>query len=87
MAKIGPTTQEWDAEITAEERGRRIAWRAPEGPIDTDIAFEPLDDGRTRVVFRERMHDSVPAQAAVKVGFASSRAQDDLQRYKILLEG
>jgi hypothetical protein len=53
-------TSEWDAHITAEEPGRRIAWRAPEGPIDTEITFEALPDGGTRVLFREHMHDSRP---------------------------
>ncbi len=80
-------TSEWDAHITAEEPGRRIAWRAPEGPIDTEITFEALPDGGTRVLFREHMHDSPAAQAAAASGFGGRRAQNDLERYKEIVEG
>lgn len=86
VASAGPTTQEWDAHIVAEEPGRRLAWQAPDGPIDTEITFEPLPDGGTRVVFREQMHDSLPAQAAAASGYAGRRAQADLERYRALLE-
>lgn len=64
-----------------------MAWRAPDGPIDTDISFEDLGGGKTRVVFKEHMHDSVPAQLAAALGPAGSRAKDDLQRFKDLAEG
>ncbi len=80
-------TSEWDAHITAEEPGRRIAWRAPDGPIDTEITFEALPQGGTRVLFREHMHDSLPAQAAAVSGFGERRAQNDLERYKEIVEG
>jgi uncharacterized membrane protein len=85
VARTGPLTNEWDAHITAEEPGRRLAWQAPDGPIDTEITFEALPDGGTRVVFREHMHDSLPAQAAAASGYADRRAQADLERYRALL--
>ncbi len=86
VAKVGPKTVEWDAVIVAEDPGRRIAWQAPDGPIDTDITFEDLG-GRTRVRFREHMHDSLPAQAAAASGLGGARAEADLKRYKALVEG
>ncbi|HYF28676.1 MAG TPA: SRPBCC family protein [Baekduia sp.] len=86
IAKVGPVTREWDARIVAEEPGRRLAWEAPDGPIDTDITFEALGPARTRVVFRERMHDSLPAQAGAASGYGGRRAREDLERYKALLE-
>lgn len=79
-------TNEWDARITVEESGRRIAWQAPEGPIDTDIAFEPLPGGGTRVRFTEHMHDSIAALAAAASGYGGHRAQQDLERFKALVE-
>jgi uncharacterized membrane protein len=86
VAKVGPRTVEWDARIVAEEPGRRIAWEAPDGPIDTDIRFEELAPDRTRVTFRERMHDSLPAQLAAATPLADRRARDDLERYRELVE-
>lgn len=86
-AKAGPKSLEWTARIVAEEPGSRLAWEAPEGPIDTDITFEALGPDRTRVVFRERMHDSLPAEVTAALGAAGSRARDDLKRYKDLAEG
>lgn len=81
------STNEWDAHITVEEPGRRIAWQAPDGPIDTDIAFEALPGGGTRVRFTEHMHDSVAAQAAAASGYGGHRARQDLGRFKELVEG
>ena len=86
VATAGPATNEWDAHIVAEEPGRRLAWQAPEGPIDTDITFEALGPDATRVTFSEEMHDSLPAQAAAAVGLADRRARADLERYKELVE-
>lgn len=85
-AKVGPSKNEWDAVLVAEEPGRRIAWRAPEGPIDTDISFEELAPGRTRVTFRERMHDSLAAQVAASTPVAGRVARHDLEKYKELVE-
>lgn len=87
VAKGGPKTNEWDALITAEEPGRRLAWKAPDGPIDTEITFAALPEGGTRVVFTEHMHDSLPAQVAAASGYGGRRAQNDLARYKEIVEG
>ncbi len=87
VAKGAMKSNEWVAQITAEEPGRRLAWQAPEGPIDTEITFEALPDGGTRVRFREQMHDSLPAQAAAASGYGGRRAQNDLERYKEIVEG
>ncbi|MCW3041343.1 MAG: cyclase [Solirubrobacterales bacterium] len=87
VVKAGPRTVEWDAEILVEEPGRRLSWKAPDGPIDTDITFEATAEGGTCVVFNETMHDSLPAAFAALSGFGGSRAKDDLERYKQLVEG
>jgi uncharacterized membrane protein len=86
IVKLGLGEREWESRIVADDAGRRIAWVAPEGPIDTDIRFEPIADGETRVRFRERIHDSLALQAATALGVASRRARSDLQRYKALVE-
>ena len=86
VVKTGPRTSEWDAEIVAEEPGRRLAWRAPDGPIDTDIRFEELGPDRARVTFTEQMHDSIAVELAAKTPFADRRARQDLERYKEVVE-
>ena len=86
VVRVGPVTREWDAHVVADERGKRIAWVAPEGPIDTDIRFEPLGPDRTRVVFRERMHDSALATALAASGLGDRRARADLARFKEIVE-
>ncbi len=87
VVKVGPKGSEWDADIVVEEPGRRLAWKAPDGPIDTDIRFEPLPGGGTHVIFREHMHDSLVAQATAATPIANRQAAKDLQRYKDLVEG
>ena len=87
VVKTGPRTQEWDATVVAREPGRRIAWAAPDGPIDTEITFAPREGGGTHVVFREHMHDSLPAKLAAMSGLGASRARDDLERYRAVVEG
>ena len=86
VGKFGPATREWVSQIVADVPGERIAWVAPEGPIDTDIRFEPLGPERTRVIFRERMHDSALASALAATGLADRRARADLGRFKQLVE-
>jgi uncharacterized membrane protein len=86
VARSAGRTTEWDAVIVAEEPGHRLAWQAPDGPIDTEIIFAPADGEGTHVVFREQMHDSLPAQAAAATGYAGRRAQADLERFKELVE-
>lgn len=78
----GPVTKEWEAVIVAEEPGRRLAWEAPDGPIDTDVRFEALSPERTRVHFRERMHDSLVVEAVAATPFADRQARQDLERFR-----
>ena len=86
--RVGRTTTSWDARITHEEPGRRLAWVAPDGPIDTDITFEELDgSNRTLVRFSERMHHSRTAQLTAALGLGAFRARGDLLRFKALVEG
>jgi uncharacterized membrane protein len=84
--EIAGLTKEWTSRIGAEEPGRRLAWVAPDGPIDTDIRFEPITESTTRVRFTERMHDSTLAQLGAATGIADRRARADLGRYRERVE-
>jgi uncharacterized membrane protein len=45
-------TVEWDAEILADEPGKRIAWRSTSGDLDQagEVVFEPAPTGRGTMV-------------------------------------
>jgi len=45
-------TIEWDAEILADEPGKRIAWRSTSGDLDQagEVVFEPAPTGRGTMV-------------------------------------
>lgn len=82
---------EWDAETTAFERDRRIAWRATgDVGVSGEVRFEPLGGGRTRVDVDMEYH--VPGGA---LGGLAARVfenpekdvEDDLRRFKDLAEG
>lgn len=88
------TRFEWDAELTADEPGRRLAWRSV-GSADVDnsgeVEFAPAPGGRgTTVTVRLRY-----APPAGKLGAAAARLLGeepsqqiaaDLRRFKQLLE-
>jgi uncharacterized membrane protein len=88
------TRFEWDAELTADEPGRRLAWRSV-GSADVDnsgeVEFAPVPGGRgTTVTVRLRY-----APPAGKLGAAAARLLGeepsqqiaaDLRRFKQLLE-
>ena len=85
---------EWDAEITEDLDGRRIAWRAMEGSdVFTQgyVAFEPAPDGRgTEVrVSLEYQPPGGKAGAAMAKLFGeepSQQVDQDLRKFKRMLE-
>lgn len=85
---------EWDAEITADEPGVRIAWRAlPGGDIDTsgEVRFAPARGDRgtaLRVVleYRPPAGDLADRVARLTGGAAEQRIRDDLRRFKRVME-
>jgi uncharacterized membrane protein len=85
---------EWDAELTGDDRPRRISWRSlPHADIDNSgtVHFETTPDG-TGTEVRVSLHHDVPGGA---VGRAVARmlgeepeqqVRDDLRRFKQVLE-
>jgi uncharacterized membrane protein len=83
----------WDAEITALQPHRRIAWRSLPGSLvhnAGEVRFEEVTPDRTRI--HVRMAYSPPAgvvgQAVTTLFGADPRRQldEDLRRFKMLLE-
>lgn len=87
-AEIGPTDEEWEAEITEQTPNQVITWRSTTGtPNAGTVRFEPVDGGKTKV-FLEISYE--PRDAAEKVGDAlgvlERRVSGDLGRFKEFIE-
>lgn len=85
---------EWDAEITEDLEGRRIAWRSlPGSEVSTEgaVSFEPAPDGRGTEV-RASLSYQVPGGkvgAALAKLFGEEPGQqidEDLRKFKRMLE-
>jgi uncharacterized membrane protein len=91
---VGRVTLSWDAEITADEPNRRIAWRSKDGAsVDTagEVTFSPATGGRGTVV-RVSMHYRPPggvvgSMVAKILGKAADlQLRADLRRFAQLME-
>jgi uncharacterized membrane protein len=88
------TTVEWEAEIVADEPGRRLAWRSVEGatvPNQGTVRFVPAPAGRGTEIHVELEYQ--PPAGAVGAAVAklfgeepSLQVREDLRRLKQLLE-
>jgi uncharacterized membrane protein len=90
----GGTSVEWDAEVTEDEPGRRIAWRSLEGAsVDNSgsIRFQPAPKGQGTEVYVEI--DYSPPGGALGSAVAklfgeepNQQISDDLRRFKQIVE-
>jgi uncharacterized membrane protein len=85
---------EWDAEITAEETGRRLAWRSlPGSEIETggEVRFTAATGNRGTMVF-VTMEAGLPGNALGRVVApvvhqgTERQVREDLRRFKELME-
>lgn len=88
VAEMAGRREEWDAEITEQEPGRRIAWRSTGGfRNDGVVDFEPVADDVTRVrVAIEHEAEGAAEKAARATGLAERRVRRDMERFKDLVE-
>jgi len=82
---------EWDAETTAYEENRRIAWRAT-GDVGTsgEVRFEGIGDGRTRIEVDMEYHPPGGRLGEVAARIFENpekSVEEDLRRFKDLAEG
>jgi uncharacterized membrane protein len=83
----------WDAELTADEPNRRLAWQSIAGSVDNigEVRFEPAPGGRGTIV-RVDLQYSPPggvagAMAAKLFGEEPEmQIDEDLRRFKWLIE-
>jgi uncharacterized membrane protein len=84
VAIVAGEPREWDAEITDERPGERIAWRSTSGPANHgSVSFKALTDRLTRVALALE-HD--PSTEAPALQIIRREAQEDLARFKRLIE-
>jgi uncharacterized membrane protein len=85
---IGGVTREFDAEITEQHPDERVAWRSVDGPDHAGVVtFHRLDDLTTRVHLQmEYEARTLTEKAGSALGVVSHRIQDDLGRFKELIE-
>jgi uncharacterized membrane protein len=79
------TRMEWDAEITEDRPGERLAWRTVDGSAFENkgsVNFDPAPDGRGTEV-HARMLFTAPPLARL---FADLQVADDLRRLKQVME-
>ena len=87
-AQVAGRTKTWRAEITDQTPDTRIAWKSIEGADNGGaVLFEPLDDGRTRIVLRIDAEPEGPIESVGDaLGFLERRVNADLERFKEFIE-
>lgn len=87
-AEIAGKNEEWDAEITAQEPDKRVAWRSISGsPNAGTVTFRPVSDDTTEVQLNmEYDPKGFVESAGDALGVVSSRVTGDLNRFKEFIE-
>ena len=85
----------WDAQITADERNRRIAWETvgdPDVESSGEVIFNPLPNGTsTELIVRLRYRPMGGAAGKLIAGLFNkdpeSELAEDLERFRLAMEG
>jgi uncharacterized membrane protein len=88
VAEVGGKKREWDAEIAKQSPDQKIAWRAVEGNGPNGIVeFEPLGEDKTLVTVEMAYEpEGLTEQLGSAVGIDSRQVEEDLDRFKQLIE-
>ena len=88
VAEVNGERQEWDAEIVEQEPDRVIAWRSTNGLLNSGrVEFVPIEDGTRIEVQMEYEPQGLKESAGALLGFDGGQVEDDLERFKDLVEG
>lgn len=88
VAEVGGERKEWQAEIVEQEPDRVIAWRSIEGIENAGrVEFEPADGGTRVSVEMEYDPEGVKESVGALFGFDSRQVEEDLERFRDLVEG
>ena len=87
IAEVGGEREEWDAEIVEQVPDRVIAWRSVGGLTNGGrVEFEPIDKGTRVTVEMEYQPEGVRESVGAILGFDEGQVEDDLERFKDLVE-
>ena len=80
--------EEWTAEITIQEPDQVIAWRSIAGKgTSGEVRFEPLGENRTKVDITMNWEpEGITESLGAKIGIDNSMVEEDLGRFKQLVE-
>lgn len=87
-AEIGGQHREWEAEITSQIPDEKIAWQSTTGtPNSGIVTFQPAGENRTRIVLSMDVEtEGIVEKAAEKMGVIDTQVEEDLARFKNLIE-
>jgi len=85
---IGGVSREFDAQITEQRPGERIAWTSVDGPKQAGVvSFHRLGPATTRVMVQMDFEpEGITENVGDKLGFVSRRVDGDLERFKKFIE-
>jgi len=87
IAEVNGERRQWTAEILEQEPDRIIAWRSIEGtPNSGRVEFEPTDRGTHVSLEMEYEPGGIKESAGAVFGFDSRQVEEDLERFKQLIE-
>jgi uncharacterized membrane protein len=86
-AGIGGVKRTWTAEVTEQLPDERVAWKSHDGGPSGVVTFHRLDEDRCRVTVQIGYEpDGLREQAGSLLGIDSIQVQQDLRRFKELVE-
>ena len=88
VAEVGGERREWQAEIVEQKPDERIAWRAVDGNGPNGIVTSSRS-ARSRTLVTVEMSyepEGIKETLGAKIGMDTRQVQEDLQRFKQLVE-
>ncbi|MFB7663632.1 SRPBCC family protein [Kitasatospora sp. NPDC056138] len=89
VVKVAGATREFDAQITEQIPGERVAWTTVAGDVHQAgvVTFHRLDDSRTKVMLQlAHAPHGLTETVGAKLGFVHRQAIDDLRQFKTFIE-
>jgi len=88
VAEIGGQHREWQAEIIEQIPDKKISWKSIEGtPNAGTVTFDSIDSDTTRVnLVMEVEPQGLIEKAGEKTGVIDTQVEEDLNRFKVLIE-
>lgn len=88
VVEVGGRVKEWDAQIVEQRPDQKVAWRSVAGtPEAGAVTFEEVSPSTTRITVRmEHEPENIVEKAGSMLGVADRRLDDDLHRFKDMIE-